>query len=331
MKRIFIGAFASFFAALAMGATTVPSSLINWVTAPSAPSQAANTVFAAPNSSSGVPVFRQLIASDIPTLAPLASPAFTGIATFAARPTFNAATPWDSANLTSPAVTTGNLSQFASTTSAQLAGVLSDETGTGFAVFNSSPALAGTPTTPTASSGTSNTQIANTAFVANTLAAPPAIGSTTPAAGTFTTLKASNSKVVASSSNAQSIPNNAYTVVTTWTAALNQGSNFNASTGVYTAPSAGTYDVRAGFALASATYVAGNAVLAGVYVNGALKVGGAGQTMFAGTVNGRASISTTVSCNAGDTISVVVFQNSGGAVALTGTATDNWLSITQQP
>ena len=33
------------------------------------------------------------------------------------------------------------LSQFASTTSAQLAGVLSDETGTGFAVFNTSPTL----------------------------------------------------------------------------------------------------------------------------------------------------------------------------------------------
>lgn len=42
------------------------------------------------------------------------------------------------------------LSQFASTTSAQLAGVISDETGTGVLVFNTSPAL----TTPTITNGT---------------------------------------------------------------------------------------------------------------------------------------------------------------------------------
>lgn len=61
--------------------------------------------------------------------------------TFSVRPTFNAATPWDSANLASPAATTGNLSQFASTTSAQLAAVLSDETGTGANVFGASPTI----------------------------------------------------------------------------------------------------------------------------------------------------------------------------------------------
>ena len=42
------------------------------------------------------------------------------------------------------ALTTGNLSQFAATTSAQLAGVLSDETGTGVAVFSASPTFTGT-------------------------------------------------------------------------------------------------------------------------------------------------------------------------------------------
>lgn len=57
------------------------------------------------------------------------------------------------------------LSQFASTTSAQLAGVLSDETGTGFVVFSASPSLTGTPTAPTATLGTNTTQLATTAFV----------------------------------------------------------------------------------------------------------------------------------------------------------------------
>ena len=51
------------------------------------------------------------------------------------------------------AVTTGNLSQFASTTSAQLRGVLSDETGSGAAVFATSPSLT-TPNIGTPSAGT---------------------------------------------------------------------------------------------------------------------------------------------------------------------------------
>ena len=58
-----------------------------------------------------------------------------------------------------------NLGAFAATTSSQLAGVISDETGTGALVFAVGPALTGTPTAPTASAGTNTTQIASTAFV----------------------------------------------------------------------------------------------------------------------------------------------------------------------
>lgn len=50
-------------------------------------------------------------------------------------------------------------------TSAQLASAVSDETGSGAAVFATSPALAGTPTAPTATAGTNTTQLATTAFV----------------------------------------------------------------------------------------------------------------------------------------------------------------------
>lgn len=50
-------------------------------------------------------------------------------------------------------------------TSANLATAITDETGTGSLVFANSPALQGTPTAPTASTGTNNTQIATTAFV----------------------------------------------------------------------------------------------------------------------------------------------------------------------
>jgi hypothetical protein len=65
------------------------------------------------------------------------------------------------------ALKANNLSVFASTTSAQLAGVISDETGSGSLVFATSPTLAGTPQAPTAADGTANTMIATTAFAAN--------------------------------------------------------------------------------------------------------------------------------------------------------------------
>ena len=63
------------------------------------------------------------------------------------------------------------LSQFAATTSAQLAGVMSDETGSGSLVFATSPTFAGTPTLPTGTiattqtAGNSTTAVATTAFV----------------------------------------------------------------------------------------------------------------------------------------------------------------------
>jgi hypothetical protein len=54
---------------------------------------------------------------------------------------------------------------WATPSSANLAAALTDETGTGAAVFAGSPALTGTPTAPTASVGTNTTQLATTAFV----------------------------------------------------------------------------------------------------------------------------------------------------------------------
>jgi hypothetical protein len=50
-------------------------------------------------------------------------------------------------------------------TSAQLRAAITDETGTGSAVFSISPALTGTPTVPTAAAGTNTTQAASTAHV----------------------------------------------------------------------------------------------------------------------------------------------------------------------
>lgn len=59
----------------------------------------------------------------------------------------------------------GTLAQFAATTSAQLAGILSDETGTGAAVFANAPTLVN-PIVGTQSPGDNTTKAASTAFVA---------------------------------------------------------------------------------------------------------------------------------------------------------------------
>lgn len=77
------------------------------------------------------------------------------------------------------ALTTNPLSQFAATTSAQLAGVISDETGSaggGVLTFSNSPAFTGTPTAPTAAGGTNTTQLATTAFVTAAVAAASGAG-----------------------------------------------------------------------------------------------------------------------------------------------------------
>lgn len=62
-------------------------------------------------------------------------------------------------------VTTDKLNAMAATTSSEFAGVISDETGSGTVVLSVSPALTGIPTSPTAASTDSSTQIATTAFV----------------------------------------------------------------------------------------------------------------------------------------------------------------------
>jgi hypothetical protein len=70
-------------------------------------------------------------------------------------------------------------------------------TGTGNMALSISPTFTGIPLAPTAAAATNTTQLATTAFVRTEYAAPPAIGSTTPAAGAFTTLT-SNTDVVVS-------------------------------------------------------------------------------------------------------------------------------------
>jgi hypothetical protein len=60
---------------------------------------------------------------------------------------------------------TGWVTLFGTPTSANLAGWITNETGTGVLVFSASPTFTGVPLAPTAAPGTNTTQLATTAFV----------------------------------------------------------------------------------------------------------------------------------------------------------------------
>ena len=100
------------------------------------------------------------------------------------------------------ALTSGTLAQFAATTSAQLAGVLSDETGSGSVVFGTNPTITGA----TISGGSGSfTTLAASSTVSGTgfstyLASPPAIGGTAANTGKFTTLQATSTITPSSTS-----------------------------------------------------------------------------------------------------------------------------------
>jgi hypothetical protein len=91
--------------------------------------------------------------------------------------------------------TTDKLNVFAATTSAELAGVITDETGTGALVFGTSPTLVspalGTPTSGVVTNltGTASININGT------------VGATTPAAGAFTSVTASLPSVISVNSS----------------------------------------------------------------------------------------------------------------------------------
>lgn len=144
-------------------------------------------------------------------------------------------------------------------------------------------------------------------------------------------IEAQMSRVVAGDTNAQSIPNNAFTIITGWTATVNKGANLNTVTGIYTCPLTGQYDVRAAARFASATWVATGIAAVAVAVNGTQVNFCATQIDAAATLVPQAHGAWIVNCNANDQISIQVFQNSGAALALTGQTTVNYLHISQLP
>lgn len=158
------------------------------------------------------------------------------------------------------------------------------------------------------------------------------IGATTTANGNFSVLLAnSNSSVEASTTNALSIPNNAFTTVTTFIASRNVGGNFTASTGVYVAPLAGFYDVRAAFRLAASVGAVNAQFLVAVFVNGT-NVHQSGVTYITASATPmQGQLSCMLKLATSDSVTIRIFQNSGAAIAMDGVAVANWLMIQQLP
>lgn len=188
-----------------------------------------------------------------------------------------------------------------------------------------------TPSTGAFTTLSASSTVSGTGF-STYLASPPSIGGTAAAAGAFTTLSASgNDAMLYQNSSLQSIPSGANTTVTNWTKVYDRvNANFNASTGVFTAPSTGYYQVSAQLTYASAAGVAGTVVQAIVNVNGAAVATGQTAINNTGTSIMAASVSAVVLVTAGQTIVLQAQQNSGSARALGGALTD-FLSISRIP
>ncbi|HEX8894483.1 MAG TPA: hypothetical protein VF783_14225 [Terriglobales bacterium] len=191
-----------------------------------------------------------------------------------------------------------------------------------------SPALTGTPTAPTATAGTSTTQISTTAFAQNAVTG----GGN---AGSFTTLNASgNDALLYSNTSAQSLTSGTAATITGWTKTYDRvNANFNASTGVFTAPATGYYQVSGMLTFASALQAVNTAYQMSVVVNGATTVAQASfRTQAAATFAPTVVLPTVVvSLTAGQTITVQGFQNSGSAQTLNNGAALNVLSINRLP
>jgi C1q domain len=212
--------------------------------------------------------------------------------------------------------------------------------GTGFGCFTGyapllSPAFTGTPTSTTPATGNNTTQISTTAFVQNTFASPPSTGygSTTPEPVASTTLNASgNDALLYETTNAQSIPSGVATTVTTWTEIFDRiGTNFNASTGTFTAPATGYYYISTQITFSTAAGIVSGLYAVEIVANSTDIYTGNHISETTATVSRAVSASGIVFLSSGQTVVVQAFQNSGSAVALNGNGPGNWFSVNRIP
>jgi len=147
--------------------------------------------------------------------------------------------------------------------------------------------------------------------------------------GTFSTT--GNDALMYSNTSGQSIPNAANTTVTGWTQVYDRvNTNFNAATGVFTAPAAGFYHVDTILTFANVLNVVSTTRSVTIVVNGVMRIQGFySPSAITSTVSVQAS--GVVQLTAGQTITVQAFQNNGAALTLNATAINTTLSIHKIP
>jgi hypothetical protein len=222
---------------------------------------------------------------------------------------------------------TGGLSVSGGTTAVAALTASGTVSGAGITALFINTALSGAPTAPAPATATNNTQLATTSFAYNLLASGLA-----PAK--FTTLQATSlAKVYAANTSAQSIPSGTATVVTGWATGFDANSNFNASTGAFTAPATGYYVVDAQIAWgAIAGAGAAGQIKAIVNVNGsATSLQGIAPMSNTTQQTNSVQVSGIVSLTSGQTVTLSAFQNSGSAVPLSSSSGAVWMSIYQFP
>lgn len=103
---------------------------------------------------------------------------------------------------------------------------------------------------------------------------------------------------------------------------------FNTTTAIYTCVIAGIYEVKAMCEIESTQWDAGEVLAFYLYKNAAISHGLA-QNIYGATITQLQSISgsTLVTCAAGDTLEVRLYQSSGSGRNVTGNATKNWVSF----
>jgi hypothetical protein len=134
----------------------------------------------------------------------------------------------------------------------------------------------------------------------------------------------------------QSFTSGTAATVATWTKVLDRvNANFNATTGVFTAPAACTvvcyYHIDAGLRFASNSGAITSSVQIQVIVNGSAVAVFANFRTAAGTTLTSVNGGVTVGLTAGQTLAIQGFQNSGGALALDTSPAFNFISIARVP
>lgn len=131
---------------------------------------------------------------------------------------------------------------------------------------------------------------------------------------------------------AQSFTSGVAAIVTGWTSVFDRvNTYFNASTGVFTAPATGIYQISAGLLFSANTGAITTLGQVNVVANSVVVASGLFIRQTASSTAMNCTVNCLVSLSVGQTLSIQGIQNTGGAVTLNGQSTGNYISINRVP